>query len=98
RFSRDWSSDVCSSDLRTPPAAARARAGGPCRCGSRRGPMPDLLAVPGPVACLPVLGLLLVESGLLVGVVLPGDSLRFGAGLLVGIGRGWRRGRGDCPG
>jgi membrane-associated protein len=49
--------------------------------------MPDLLAVPGPVACLVVLGLLVVESGLLVGVFLPGDSLLFGAGLLVGTGR-----------
>jgi membrane-associated protein len=49
--------------------------------------MPDLLAFPGPVACLVVLGLLAVESGLLVGVVLPGDSLLFGAGLLVGTGR-----------
>ena len=33
-----------------------------------------------------VLGLLIVESGLFVGVVLPGDSLLFGAGLLVGTG------------
>ena len=49
--------------------------------------MPDLLAFPGPVACLVVLGLLVVESGLLVGVFLPGDSLLFGAGLLVGTGR-----------
>ena len=49
--------------------------------------MPDLLAFPGPVACLVVLGLLVVESGLLVGVFLPGDSLLFGAGLLVGAGR-----------
>ncbi|MGH8967287.1 MAG: DedA family protein [Actinomycetes bacterium] len=49
--------------------------------------MPDLLAFAGPVACLVVLGLLVVESGLLVGVVLPGDSLLFGAGLLVGSDR-----------
>jgi membrane-associated protein len=49
--------------------------------------MPDLLAFSGPVACLVVLGLLVVESGLLVGVFLPGDSLLFGAGLLVGTGR-----------
>lgn len=49
--------------------------------------MPDLLALSGPVACLVVLGLLVVESGLLVGVFLPGDSLLFGAGLLVGTGR-----------
>lgn len=49
--------------------------------------MPDLLAIPGPVVCLVVLGLLLVESGLFVGVLLPGDSLLFGAGLLVGTGR-----------
>jgi membrane-associated protein len=49
--------------------------------------MPDLLAFPGPVACLVVLVLLAVESGLLVGVFLPGDSLLFGAGLLVGTGR-----------
>jgi membrane-associated protein len=49
--------------------------------------MPDLLTFPGPVACLVVLGLLVVESGLLVGVFLPGDSLLFGAGLLVGTGR-----------
>ena len=34
-----------------------------------------------------MLGLLVVESGLLVGVFLPGDSLLFGAGLLVGSGR-----------
>jgi membrane-associated protein len=49
--------------------------------------MPDLLAFPGPVACLVVLGFLVVESGLLVGVLLPGDSLLFAAGLLVGTGR-----------
>lgn len=49
--------------------------------------MPDLPAFPGAVACLVVLGLLLVESGLLVGLLLPGDSLLFGAGLLVGTGR-----------
>lgn len=49
--------------------------------------MPDLLAYSGPVACLVLLGLLVVESGLLVGVFLPGDSLLFGAGLLVGTGR-----------
>jgi membrane-associated protein len=49
--------------------------------------MPDLLAFPGPVACLVVLGFLVVESGLLVGVFLPGDSLLFAAGLLVGTGR-----------
>jgi membrane-associated protein len=49
--------------------------------------VPDLLALPGAVACLVVLGLLVVESGLLVGVFLPGDSLLFGAGLLVGTGR-----------
>jgi membrane-associated protein len=49
--------------------------------------VPDLLAFSGPVACLVVLGLLVVESGLLVGVFLPGDSLLFGAGLLVGTGR-----------
>jgi membrane-associated protein len=49
--------------------------------------MPDLLAFPGPAACLVVLVLLAVESGLLVGVLLPGDSLLFGAGLLVGTGR-----------
>jgi membrane-associated protein len=46
--------------------------------------MPDLLAYSGPVACLVVFGLLVVESGLFVGVFLPGDSLLFGAGLLVG--------------
>jgi membrane-associated protein len=49
--------------------------------------MPDLLAYSGPVACLVVFGLLVVESGLFVGVFLPGDSLLFGAGLLVGSGR-----------
>ncbi|GAA5132910.1 DedA family protein [Pseudonocardia adelaidensis] len=49
--------------------------------------MPDLLAFPGPVACLVVFGLLVVESGLFVGVFLPGDSMLFGAGLLVGSGR-----------
>jgi membrane-associated protein len=49
--------------------------------------MPDLLAYSGPVACLVVFGLLAVESGLFVGVFLPGDSLLFGAGLLVGSGR-----------
>ena len=48
--------------------------------------MPDLDSYSGPVACLVVLGLLVVESGLFVGVVLPGDSLLFGAGLLVGSG------------
>jgi membrane-associated protein len=48
--------------------------------------MPDLLAYSGLVACLVVLGLLVVESGLFVGVILPGDSLLFGAGLLVGTG------------
>jgi len=49
--------------------------------------VPDLLAYSGPVVCLLVLGLLVVESGLFVGVFLPGDSLLFGAGLLVGSGR-----------
>lgn len=49
--------------------------------------MPDLLAHSGAVVCLMVLGLLIVESGLFVGVFLPGDSLLFGAGLLVGSGR-----------
>jgi membrane-associated protein len=49
--------------------------------------VPDLLSFSGPVACLVLLGLLMVESGLLVGVFLPGDSLLFGAGLLVGTGR-----------
>lgn len=49
--------------------------------------MPDLVAYSGPVACLVVFGLLAVESGLFVGVFLPGDSLLFGAGLLVGGGR-----------
>lgn len=48
--------------------------------------MPDLPAHSGPVVCLIVLGLLIVESGLFVGVFLPGDSLLFGAGLLVGSG------------
>lgn len=48
--------------------------------------MPDLLAYSGPVVCLVVFGLLVVESGLFVGVFLPGDSLLFGAGLLVGSG------------
>jgi membrane-associated protein len=48
--------------------------------------MPDLLAYSGPAVCLVVLGLLVVESGLFVGVFLPGDSLLFGAGLLVGSG------------
>jgi membrane-associated protein len=49
--------------------------------------MPDLLANSGPVVCLLVLGLLVVESGLFVGVFLPADSLLFGAGLLAGSGR-----------
>jgi membrane-associated protein len=49
--------------------------------------VPDLLAHSGAVVCLMVLGLLIVESGLFVGVFLPGDSLLFGAGLLVGSGR-----------
>lgn len=49
--------------------------------------MSELLALSGPALCLVVLGLLVVESGLLVGVVVPGDSLLFGAGLLVGTGR-----------
>jgi membrane-associated protein len=49
--------------------------------------MPDLLAYSGPVACLVVFALLAVESGLFVGVFLPGDSLLFGAGLLVGSSR-----------
>lgn len=49
--------------------------------------MPDLLAYSGPVVCLLVFGLLIVESGLFVGVFLPADSLLFGAGLLVGTGR-----------
>jgi membrane-associated protein len=48
--------------------------------------MPDLLAFSGPVACLVLFGLLVVESGLFVGVFLPGDSLLFGAGLLAGSG------------
>jgi membrane-associated protein len=48
--------------------------------------VPDLVAYPGPAACLLVLGLLVVETGLFVGVFLPGDSLLFGAGLLVGSG------------
>jgi membrane-associated protein len=48
--------------------------------------VPDLLAYSGPVVCLVVFGLLVVESGLFVGVFLPGDSLLFGAGLLVGSG------------
>jgi membrane-associated protein len=48
--------------------------------------VPDLLTYSGPTVCLVVLGLLVVESGLLVGVFLPGDSLLFGAGLLVGSG------------
>ncbi len=48
--------------------------------------MPDLLAYPGPAVCLLVLGLLVVESGLFVGVFLPADSLLFGVGLLVGSG------------
>ena len=49
--------------------------------------VPDLLAHSGAVVCLMVLGILIVESGLFVGVFLPGDSLLFGAGLLVGSGR-----------
>lgn len=49
--------------------------------------MPDLLVYSGPVVCLLVFGLLIVESGLFVGVFLPADSLLFGAGLLVGSGR-----------
>ena len=48
--------------------------------------MPDLLAYSGPVFCLVVAGLLVVESGLFVGMVLPGDSMLVGAGLLVGSG------------
>lgn len=48
--------------------------------------MPDLLGYSGQVVCLVVFGLLVVESGLFVGVFLPGDSLLFGAGLLVGSG------------
>lgn len=48
--------------------------------------MPDPLAHSGPVVCLLVLGLLVVESGLFVGVFLPADSLLFGVGLLVGSG------------
>ena len=46
--------------------------------------VPDLPSHSGPVVCLLVLGLLIVESGLFIGVFLPGDSLLFGAGLLVG--------------
>lgn len=50
--------------------------------------MSELLTRSGPaLACLILFGLLVVESGLLVGVVLPGDSLLFGTGLLVGTGR-----------
>jgi membrane-associated protein len=49
--------------------------------------MPDLLAYSGPAVCLLLLGMLVVESALFIGVFLPGDSLLFGAGLLVGSGR-----------
>jgi membrane-associated protein len=48
--------------------------------------VPDLLAYPGPVVCLLVLGLLVVESGLFVGVFVPADSMLFGVGLFVGSG------------
>lgn len=49
--------------------------------------MPDLLAFSGLAVCLIVLVLLVIESGLFVGLVLPADSLLFGAGLIVGSGR-----------
>jgi membrane-associated protein len=48
--------------------------------------VPDLLAYSGPVVCLLVLGLLVIESGLFVGVFVPADSLLFGVGLLAGSG------------
>lgn len=43
---------------------------------------PDLGALAGPMVYLVVLGLVFVESGLLVGFFLPGDTLLFAAGLV----------------
>jgi membrane-associated protein len=49
--------------------------------------MPELAGYSAPVIYLIVFAVLFVESGVLVGVFLPGDSLLFGAGLLAGSDR-----------
>ncbi|MCW2813984.1 MAG: hypothetical protein JWN84_1439 [Nocardioides sp.] len=46
----------------------------------------DLLDSAGPLALLVVMAIVLAETGLLLGVALPGDSLLFGTGLLVASG------------
>ncbi len=46
----------------------------------------DLLTSAGPLALLVVMVVVFAETGLLLGVALPGDSLLFGTGLLVASG------------
>ena len=48
---------------------------------------PDLAGLTAGVVYLVVFGFVFVESGLLVGVLLPGDSLLFGAGLVAAAER-----------